>query len=283
MKSRVRTALLLAAALVAGCGSGKQGLILATTTSLQDTGLLDVLVPAFEKETGYKVKTIAVGTGQALEMAGRGEADVVVVHAPEAEKRAVAQGVAVDRRLVMYNDFVLVGPPGDPARIRGLSVLSALQKIAAQSALFISRGDDSGTHKKERGLWDKAGVKPAGSWYQEAGLGMGQTLSLASEKEAYTLTDRSTFLAMRGEIRLEIAVEGNPDLLNFYHVMRVNPAKFSKVEAAGARDWADFLLSPQGQQLIGQFGAARFGRPLFTPAAGRTEEEVIAASGRLGQ
>lgn len=253
--------------------------ILATTTSTQDSGLLDVLVPMFEQKTGYRVKTIAVGTGQALAMAERGEADVVLVHAPDAEKAVVETGAAVDRRLVMHNDFVLVGPPDDPARVRGTgTAVEAFKRIAAAGALFVSRGDDSGTHKKEQSLWKAAGITPQGTWYQESGSGMGQTLNIASEKGGYTLTDRATYLALRKNLRLAIVLEGDAPLLNVYHVMRVNPQKFRKVNAEGGKAFVEFLVAPETQALIGKFGVDKFGQPLFFPDAGKREDELGAKS-----
>lgn len=250
-------------------------LILATTTSTVDTGLLDVLIPLFEARTGYRVKPIGVGSGEALAMGERGEADVLLTHAPAAEKALVEKGLVVDYRLVMHNDFVIVGPPEDPASIKGLkSAAEALKRIAEKGAIFISRGDDSGTHKKEKEIWKKAGLKPGGRWYQESGSGMGQTLLIASEKKGYTLTDRGTYLAQRKNIGLVILVEGDKDLLNIYHVMAVNPAKFSKVNAPGARAFVEFMVSPEVQKIIGEYGKDKFGQPLFFPDAGKKEEEL---------
>ncbi len=290
-RSRVKpwaigAAFLLLLSMVAGCAGRKEtsaptrtpqvkDVILATTTSTVDTGLLDVLVPKFEEKTGYRVKTIAVGSGQALAMAERGEADVVLSHAPEAEEKLVASNVVTNYRLVMHNDFVIVGPPDDPARVRGLkSAREAFKRIAARKALFISRGDESGTHKKELAIWKSAGINPGGTWYQESGAGMGQTLLIASEKKGYTLTDRGTFLAQQKNIDLEILVEGDKDLLNIYHVMQVNPEKFPKVNAAGAKAFVEFMVAPETQKLIGEFGKEKYGQPLFTPDAGKKEEEL---------
>jgi tungstate transport system substrate-binding protein len=255
---------------------GGRNIILATTTSTQDTGLLDVLIPTFEKRAGYKVKPIAVGTGEALKLGARGDADVLLVHAPQSEQEFMATGAGVDRTLVMHNDFVLVGPPSDPAGIRGMrSAARALGKIAKEEAAFVSRGDDSGTHKKELSLWEQTGTtKPRGSWYLETGTGMGQTLQVASEKRGYTLTDRGTYLARRDKLDLEVLVEGDKSLLNVYHAIAVNPKKFPKVNAAGARAWIDFLVSPDTQKLIGEFGRDRFGQPLFVPDAGKAEAAV---------
>lgn len=244
-------------------------LILATTTSTVDTGLLDVLIPKFEKATGYRVKTISAGTGQALAMGEKGEADVLLVHAPEAEKKLVDDGVGIDYQLVMHNDFIIVGPESDPAGIKGKPSVDALKGIAAKEAIFVSRGDDSGTHKKELSIWKNAGIKPSGKWYQESGQGMGATLIMASDKEGYTLTDRGTYLAQKGNIRLRILSEGDKSLLNIYHVMEVNPQKFNKVNADGAKAFVQFMIAPETQKFIGEFGKEKYGQPLFTPDAGK--------------
>ena len=245
-------------------------LILATTTSTVDSGLLDVLNPIFEKNTGYRVKTISAGTGQALAMGEKGEADVLLVHAPEAEKKLVDSGVATNYRLVMHNDFVIAGPAGDPAGIKGKPAPEAFASIAAKKALFISRGDDSGTHKKELSIWKKAGIAPGGSgWYQETGQGMGATLLMASDKEGYALTDRGTYLAQKKNLALEILSEGDKELLNIYHVMQVNPEKFDKINAAGAKAYVEFMTAEGTQKIIGEFGKKEFGQPLFFPDAGK--------------
>ena len=203
-----------------------KGVILATTTSTQDSGLLDVLVPIFEAQTKYTVRTIAVGTGQALATGARGEADVVLVHAPELEEKYVAQGVFVNRRAVMHNDFIVVGPADDPGGIRGMErAAPALARIAEAGVPFVSRGDNSGTHLLEKKLWQVARIEPKGAWYIEAGQGMGATLMIASEKRAYTLTDRGTYLPFKEKVQLEPMVEGDPIVLNLYHVMEVNPAQ----------------------------------------------------------
>jgi len=252
--------------------------ILATTTSTQDSGLLDALLPVFEKETGYFVKTISVGSGQALAMGRKGEADVLLVHSPADEQKLMGEGFGVDRRLVMHNDFILVGPPSDPAKIKGSkSAKDALKKIAEGGAIFLSRGDKSGTHSKEKGLWKAAGVDPEGQkWYQSTGLGMGDTLNVASEKDGYTLADRGTFLSLgkTKRLHLEILVQGEPLLLNVYHVIDVNPAKWSKVNAAGAKAFADFMVAKKTQDLIGKFGVEKFGAPLFFPDAGKNPESL---------
>ena len=249
-------------------------IILATTTSTQDSGLLDVLVPQFERQTGLRVKTIAVGSGQAMAMGQRGEADVLLVHSPEAERKFVAEGFGIQRRRVMHNDFILVGPPADPAGIKAAgSALEGFRRIANAAAVFVSRGDNSGTHAQEKKLWKAAGLTPEGEkWYQQTGLGMGQTLNVTAEKKAYTLTDRSTYLALRKNLGLAILSEGDAVLLNVYHVIEVNPVRFPKVNASGAKAFGDFLLSKETQKLIAIFGVDKFGSPLFFPDAGKKNE-----------
>ncbi|MCZ7624728.1 MAG: tungsten ABC transporter substrate-binding protein [Candidatus Methylomirabilota bacterium] len=255
--------------------AGSQNVILATTTSTQDSGLLDVLVPLFERQTGYVVKTISVGTGQALALGGRGEADVVLVHAPEAEKRYVTEGTLTNRRLVMHNDFIIVGPKEDPAQIRSLKKASeALRRIAERKATWVSRGDNSGTHQLEKRLWKASGQEPVSDWYLETGQGMGQTLGIATEKRAYTLTDRGTYLALKKRLALEILIERDPSLLNIYSVMEVNADRFPKVNAAGGKAFADFIIAADTQAIIKTFGVEKFGEPLFYPDAGRQEEEI---------
>lgn len=249
-----------------------KSIILATTTSTQDSGLLDALVPAFEKQTGYTVKVIAVGTGAALAMGQKGDADVLLVHDPASEMGLVASGDVVERRLVMYNDFILVGPADDPAQAKGTQILEAFRRIYKAQALFISRGDNSGTHKKERELWADSGLSPGGAWYQETGQGMGATLKIASEKGAYTLADRGTYLAMGADLHLAIIAEGDPRLYNVYHVMVVNPQKHPEVNAVGGKAFAAYLVSPEAQNIIGLFGQERFGQPLFFPAAGKPDQ-----------
>lgn len=261
-------------ALAAPADAGSRVVILATTTSTQDSGLLDALVPAFERRTGYTVKTIAVGTGQALALAARGEADVALAHAPELEKRYVAEGRLANRRLVMVNDFVLVGPETDPAKIEGeKSAVAAFRRIAAAGARFVSRGDRSGTHVLEQALWKQAGIAPAAPWYIESGQGMGATLGLADDRRAYTLSDRATLLAFGRRLALKLMVEGDRPLLNVYSVLEVNPANGPRVNAAGGKALADFLLSPEAQAVIRTFGADRYGRALFVPVAGKTDED----------
>jgi tungstate transport system substrate-binding protein len=250
-------------------------IILATTTSTQDSGLLDVLVPQFEKESGYQVKTISVGSGQAMKMGEKGEADVLLVHSPDAEKKFMADGFGSTRRLVMHNDFIIAGPSADPAKIKGASAVDAMKRIAQSGAIFASRGDNSGTHAKEKGLWKGAAVNPEGQkWYQQTGLGMGQTLNVAAEKKGYTLTDRATYLSLKKGLGLEILVEGDGKLLNVYHVIEINTAKWPKVNGSGGKAFADFMLTKKTQETIGRFGVEKFGAPLFFPDAGKKPETL---------
>lgn len=254
----------------------QKNIILSTTTSTQDSGLLDVLIPIFEKKTGYFVKTIAVGSGQAMVMGQKGEADVLLVHSPAAEKKFVADAYGINRRLVMHNDFIVVGPKADPAGIKGTkSAVEVFKKIAAASALFMSRGDNSGTNAKEKEIWKAAGIKAEGQkWYQQTGLGMGQTLNVAAEKKACTLADRGTYLALKKNLGLDILAEGDSVLLNIYHVIEVNPAKWPRVNGAGAKSFADFMVSRPTQKIIRTFGVDKFGSPLFFPDAGRKEDQL---------
>jgi tungstate transport system substrate-binding protein len=248
--------------------------ILSTTTSTQDSGLLDVLLPVFERATGYSVKTIAVGTGQALALAARGEADVTLAHAPGLEKRYVEDGKMLNRRLVMYNHFVVIGPAGDPARISGRPAAEAFRRIAGAQARFVSRGDRSGTHLLEQALWKEAGVEPKPPWYIESGQGMGPTLGIADDRRAYALTDRGTYLAFRRRVDLPILVEKDRPLLNLYSVMEASPANGPRVNAPGGKAFADFMVSPAAQAVIRAFGVDRYGQPLFVPVAGQREDEV---------
>jgi tungstate transport system substrate-binding protein len=277
-KMRLLSGLLLVTVLcitgLAASAMQSKELILATTTSTMDTGLLDYLIPDFEKKTGYQVKTIAVGTGQALAMGEKGEADVLLVHAPNSEKPLVEKELVYNYRLVMHNDFIVVGPSADPAKIRGLKAVDAFKKIAEQAAPFISRGDDSGTNKKELELWKDAGLQPGGSWYVQSGSGMGQTLLIASEKGGYTLTDRGTYLAQKKHLTLAIMVEGEKSLLNIYHVMQVNEKKFPKVNSSGAKAFVDYMVSAATQKMIGTFGKDEFGQPLFFPDAGKSMADL---------
>ncbi len=287
MEKRITKLLVLLLTLVmlviAGCnqqeGANKAGVkpagavdvILATTTSTQDSGLLDVLKPEFEKKTGYNLKIIAVGTGAALSMGEKGEADVLLTHAEKSEKPLVDSGVGINYALVMHNDFIIVGPENDPAGVKdAVTTPEAMQKIAAKGSIFVSRGDDSGTHKKELDLWKEAGIEQKGQkWYQEAGSGMGATLNIASEKEGYTLTDRATYLAQNEKLKLAIVSEGDKSLLNIYHVMNVNPEKFDKVNAEGGKAFVDFMIAPETQEIISKFGVAEYGEPLFFADAGK--------------
>ena len=268
---------ILVLSLLSGVSLAQQkNIILATTTSTQDSGLLDVLLPMFEKKTGYFVKTIAVGSGQAMAMGQKGEADVLLVHSPAAEKKFVAEGYGVNRRLVMHNDYIVVGPAEDPAKIKGSKATTdAFKKISSAGALFLSRGDNSGTHSKEKDVWKASGINSEGQkWYQQTGLGMGQTLNVASEKNGYTLADRGTYLALKKNLQLDILVEGDAILLNIYHVIEVNPAKWPKVNAAGGKAFADFMVSKEVQDIVKIFGVDKFGAPLFFPDAGKKEEEL---------
>lgn len=249
--------------------------ILSTTTSTQDSGLLDVLVPMFERQSGYTVKTIAVGTGQALALGARGEADVVLAHAAELEKKYVAEGTMLNRRLVMYNDFVVIGPAEDPAKIKGMtSAAQAMKAIAQTGARFVSRGDNSGTHILEKSLWKLAGVEPAAGWYTESGQGMGATLALADDRNAYTLTDRGTYLAFQKRVRLPILLQGDKPLLNVYSVMEVNPSNGPRVNAGGGKAFADFMVASETQKIIKTFGVDKYGQSLFVPIAGVREDQI---------
>jgi tungstate transport system substrate-binding protein len=269
---------IVAALALLGLGSGAAAqskvVILSTTTSTQDSGLLDVLVPMFETRTGYTVKTISVGTGQALALAARGEADVTLAHAPEVEKKYVAEGKLLNRRRVMYNDFVVIGPEADPAKIRGEKrALEALKRVAAAGARFVSRGDKSGTNTLELALWKQAGVTPAAPWYIESGQGMGATLGIADDRQAYTISDRATLLAFGKRVKLQIMVEGDRSLLNIYSVMEVNPANGPRVNGAAGRAFAEFVLSPEVQAVIKTFGVEKYGQALFVPIAGKKDED----------
>jgi tungstate transport system substrate-binding protein len=253
-------------------------MILATTTSTQDSGLLDVLVPMFEEQTGYTVQTVAVGTGAALAMAQEGNADVLLVHAPASEIPLMESGDCKDRFLVMHNDFVIVGPADDPAGIQDMEVAAdAFAMIAEADAPFISRGDDSGTNKKELSIWGETDYDPNAdkpAWYVESGQGMGATLVIASEKEAYTMTDRATYLANHENLDLEILVEGDAVLLNVYHVMTVNPEKWDLVNYDGGLAFANFMIDPATQDVIREFGVDEFGQPLFFPDADKTDADL---------
>jgi len=250
-------------------------LILATTTSTQDSGLLDMLIPAFEKKTGYKVKTVAVGTGAALAMGEKGEADVLLVHAFSAEKALVDDKTAINYQLVMHNDFIIVGPSADPAKVKETkTAVEALKAIYASPSIFVSRGDKSGTDIMEKALWKKANLTPTGDKYVSTGQGMGATLTMASEKQAYTLTDRATYLANKKNLKLDILLQGEAALLNIYHVMQVSPDKWPKVNADGVKPFDDFMVNPDTQNLIADFGKDKYGQALFFPDAGKKMEDV---------
>ncbi|MGD8408392.1 MAG: substrate-binding domain-containing protein, partial [Thiohalophilus sp.] len=241
---------------MAGPAAAEQNKILrmATTTSTENSGLLEAILPAFEHSTGYEVHVIAVGTGKALRMGRDGDVDVVLVHAPPAEKKFVNSGYGVNRRQVMYNDFVIVGPQNDPAKINGMKdPAKALTKIANSKSVFVSRGDDSGTNKKELHLWDAAGIKPEGEWYRQAGQGMGKVLSMTGELQAYTLTDRGTWLSMRNKLPLKIVVQGDPRLYNPYGVIAVNPKRYPDTNYKGAMAMITWLTDRDGQKLIADY------------------------------
>ncbi len=244
-----------------------ESLILATTTSTQDSGLLDYILPAFEEEYGVRVDVVAVGTGQALALGEDGNADVLLVHARALEDAFMEAGHGVRREDVMYNDFVILGPEDDPAGIAGAeSAAEALRMIAEAEAPFVSRGDESGTHTKEKAIWKAAGIEPTGDWYISAGQGMGAVLTMADEQQAYTLSDRATYLARTLEgTDLVILVEGDPVLFNPYGVIAINPNKGEHIKADLANTFIDWLISVPTQELISQFGVDEFGAPLFTP------------------
>ena len=262
---RAATALVLLATLaLTACGEDDSQMILATTTSTQDSGLLDELVPRFEDGSGCSVKTVAVGSGEALELGEKGNADVLLVHSPDAEQEYMDGGHGVSREAVMHNDFVVVGPEDDAAGAEGApSAAEAFTLIAGAEAPFASRADESGTHTKELSIWEAAGIEPKGSWYVETGQGMGETLTIASQKRAYTLSDRGTWLAT-DNLDLDLLVEGGEDLLNPYHVIVV---KAEGVNRDCAQDFSDWIVSAKTQDEIGRFGAAEYGEPLFVPDA----------------
>lgn len=272
MPSRLSSLTLALSVLLAGRTAAQDppSIVLVTTTGTYDSGLLDSLLPRFERESGYRVKVIAVGTGAALAMAARGDADALLVHAPELELQFVQSGDIIAGRLIMHNDFVLVGPPGDPASVAACRDLPcAMRSIAAQGP-FLSRGDRSGTHEMELKLWRQAGI-PVDSvkGRVESGQGMGATLDIANQRGAYTLTDRGTYMSHRAGQQMRIVFEGDPVLLNVYHVYAVNPARHPKTNLAGARALVSFMASPSTQQAIGEFGRTRFGRSLYIPDVGR--------------
>lgn len=258
---------------VAGCGEGRPELLVASTTSTEDSGLFDVLLPAFmEAHPEVAVRVMAVGTGQALELGRRRDADVLLVHAPAAESVFVAGGYGAARCEVMYNDFVVAGPRSDPAGVTGLTdAVEAFRRIASAGAGFVSRGDDSGTHLRERSIWEIAGITPSGGWYLEVGQGMAESLRMAMERRAYTLTDRATFLSQRHALDLEVLAEGDPRLFNQYGVIPVAGAAHPRA----ARSFALWITGEEGQAIIGRHGVERFGQPLFVPNAGSCEVPTI--------
>jgi len=270
MLQRIFALILIFGPLLGAPAQASPAVVLATTTSTQDTGLLDVLVPAFEKVSGYQVKTIAVGTGAALAMGERGDADVLLVHAPAAEEAYMAKGRGLSRSLVMHNAFIVVGPASDPAHVKGMATAQdAFAAIAHGQAPFVSRADDSGTNIKELALWKAASVTPAGGWYIKTGSGMADTLHVASQKAAYTLTDDGTYLSQRATLSLVPLVEDARDLRNVYHVIVVKPLAGRVTNEPGGEAFAAFVTSAEGQRLIATYGRERFGRPLFTPDAGK--------------
>ena len=256
----------------AGPSAGRS-LILATTTSTQDSGLLDELLPAFTADTTWQVKPLAVGSGQAIELGRRGEADVLLVHSPRAEEEFVAEGTAGERSLVMHNDFVLVGPPGDPAGLRDVPVAEAMRAIAGSGAGFVSRGDESGTHAREKQLWESTRIAPSGNWYRSTGQGMGATLRVASETGAHTLTDRATYLSQKGNLALEVLNEGDKALLNIYHVIEMTKRAGDGVQPDGAKAFADWITGARAQKMVGDFRADG-GEQLFVPDAGKDEKAL---------
>ena len=256
----------------AGCKNeqgkkGKKTIILATTTSVQDTGLLDKMISAFENSNGYIVKPVAVGSGQAISLGKRGEADVLFVHSPEDEEEFMKEGFGVSRKLVMSNYFMVAGPLEDPARAKGAgTILKVFQKIFEKKAIFVSRGDKSGTDVVEKKLWKMSGINPEGNkWYIETGAGMGQTLSIASEKGAYTLTDNATFMKLKKSLKLQTIEEENGKIKNEYHVIRVNPVKFKWINAEGGKILFDFITSRKVCDIIKNFGMKEYGVSLFQP------------------
>lgn len=267
----ISLSVLLVFTLLVGCSANKKiggSIILSTTTSTQDSGLLDYLLPKFTEDTGVEVKVIAVGTGKALQMGKDGEADVLLVHAKASEEEFVSEGHGTERHDVMYNDFILVGPKEDSLKLKENSpndILAGLATISENQATFVSRGDDSGTHKKELEIWKAAGIEPQGDWYLSAGSGMGDVLKIASEKQGYTLTDKATYLSLRDTLDLDIVIEKDENLFNQYGIIPVNPEKNDKINAEGAKAFMDWMLSKVGQELIGEYGVEEYGMPLFVP------------------
>lgn len=257
---------LLLSAVFAPSGMAEQVLKMATTTSTEKTGLLPVLDAPFEKKHKARIDVIAVGSGKALKLGENGDVDIVFVHDPEAEQKFVAAGYGVDRKAVMHNDFIIVGPEADPAGIRAAKTADEAFKIIAEAkAGFVSRGDESGTHVKEKNLWEKAGLQPEDGWYLSVGQGMGAVLRMADDKAYYTLTDRGTFLASRDKLTVKLLFEGDPVLFNPYHVMAVNPEKHKHVNYRLAKEYIDYVTGPKGQKAIGDFKVG--GQQLFFPDA----------------
>jgi len=268
------------AAVLSGCGGSaeengdaesKGSIILATTTSTKDSGLLDAILPVFEEESGYTVDVVSVGSGEAMEMGVNGEADVLLVHSPAAEKEYVDGGNADEdgRMDVMYNDFVVVGPEDDPAGVAGDDAVAAFQAIMDKQAVFVSRADDSGTHKKELSIWEKAELTPSGDWYVEAAAGMGDVITMTDEKAGYTLSDRATWLNVGGQTALKILCEKDPSgvLNNQYGVICVNPDKNENINHDGAKAFQNWIVSEATQKLIGEYGVEEYGEQLFVPNA----------------
>lgn len=274
-----RGAVVFATALLAAVGAHAETMRVAVTTSFHNSGLSDVLLPAIARDLGLDVRLLVVGTGQALRLGRAGDVDAVLAHSRAAEEAFVAAGFATHRREIMHNDFVLIGPARDPAGIAGAGgAAEALAAIAEAGTPFVSRGDDSGTHKKELALWAAAGIEPSGDWYLETGQGMSATLTVADQRDAYALTDRGTFLSLGNRLQLTVAVEGDARLLNYYSVLTVAEEK-GGINAAGAKAWADFIRRPDIQTQIGSYRRAEYGRPLFIPAANDSEQEIAARGG----
>lgn len=270
---KILGSLLIFMLIFTSAAAAQEVLTMATTTSTENSGLLDELLPPFEEKFDVRVDVVAVGTGAAIELGSNGDADIIFVHARDAEDEFVANGYGVNRRDVMYNDFVILGPPSDPAGIRKTeTAVEAFQKIKAEEAEFVSRGDDSGTNKKELSIWDSAGITPDGSWYLESGQGMGPSINMANEREAYILADRGTFLAYSGDIELEIVNSGDPELFNPYGIIPINPAYHTHVNYQLAMAFTGYLTSQQGQNIINNY--MRYDEQLFYPSAIEAENLV---------
>lgn len=279
MKKRLAVLLSLIFIFLVGCSSKQQEaakpkeartMVLATTTSTQDTGLLDYLIPMFKKDTGIDVKVLAKGTGEALKLAQNGDADCLLVHDKAKEEQFIKDGYGLKRSDVMYNDFIIVGPTEDPAKVKEKAYnnpLEALKIIKDSEAKFVSRGDQSGTDSKEKSLWKSAGITPSGNWYVSAGKGMGAVLQMADEMKAYTLTDRGTYLSMKDKLKLQIVTEKSQQLYNQYGVLKLNPAKNTKLKEKEADEFIDWILSDKIQKTIGEYGKEKYGQPLFIPNA----------------